>query len=256
VPAVYAQDTAPTNFKEAFLQLNLRMEDYNKAHDEYVLRRSQYLRFKSLQSESDARAATADLLKKRDDVVIAYLVSLKLRMAETPGITSDQKSPLDIRIDEEIDFYKDHKANVPSAGSLTDLVEDSQKAQTRYKENEDLFFNTLFIVSNGKVSDFYTRLTESLTGIKAKVGLIREEQRDEYKLSQTKLDAIDRFIFESENKLVRAQEKQLEAFKTTPGQKYSADNYSERLRTLTDAQGYLREVSSFLKEVINQMKDK
>lgn len=254
VPFVSAQEA--TTFKDAFLQLNLRVEDYNKAYTEYELRRSQYLRFKSLQSEQDARIATAAMLRSRDDVVIAYITTLKLRLLETPGITSQEKDTFGVRLDGELGFWKDHKANVPSAGTLADLVADSDIAEVRYEENQDLFYNTLFIISNGRLTDMRTRLLENYGGIRTKVEAIRAETRPEFMFEEEKLLAIDRFLFESENKIARAQEKQIEANTLVARRGFTAQEYSTRLTILGQSQSYLREVTSFLKEVLVQVKNK
>ncbi len=251
---LHAQE--PTNYNEAFLQMNLRMEEYDKAHDEYVLRRSQYLKFKSLQSENDARKATTAMLQARDNVVIAYIVVLEKRMDEAKGITDGDRGLLKGQLDDEIIFFKNHHDRIPSAGTLSDLVKDSDLAKDQYtKDVKDLFYKVLFAISNGKVTDLKSRLNENFGGIKAKVEVIRAETRPEYQFSVTKMQAIDRFIFESENKIQRADEKQLTATTINQaGRQFDFQEYTTRLGVLDEARLLLKDASSYLKEIVSQMK--
>lgn len=250
--ALYAQQ--PANYNEAFLQLNLRVEDYNKAHDQYVLKRSQYIKFKSLQSEKEAYDATVTMLQSRDDVVVAYINALKRRMEETAGVTREQINTFTIQLDTEIAFFNDHKAKIPSTGTLSDLVADSKKASDEYTKIQPLFYQTLFTIGDGKVANLRSRLGDNFTSLKGKVDSIRIETRPEYQFSSLKLQAIDRFIFESENKLARADEKKLAAEENKNNRPFTAQEYSIRINTLGDAKQLLKEAASFLKEIINEIK--
>jgi hypothetical protein len=254
VPSVHAQE--PATYNDAFLQYNLRMEDYDKAHEEYVLRRSQYMRFKTLQSENDARAATVALLQTRDDVVISYIKALKKRLEETKGVTSEQKNTLTILLDNEISFFEDHRSKIPSTGTLDDLVADSKLAQSEFTKSQSLFYQSLFAVSDGKLTDLRTRLGDQFTLLKSKIDTIRVETRPEYMFSTDKMQAIDRFIFESDNKILRSDDKKklAEDFTTLKGGVLDVSEYNRRIGTLGESQQLLKEASSFLKEIVNQIK--
>lgn len=252
-PSIYAQE--PSTYNDAFLQYNLKMEDYNKTHEEYVLRRSQYIRFKTLKSENDARAATVAMLQARDDVVMAYLTAIRKRLEETKGLPSDQKSTITIQLDNEIGFFKDHKARIPSTGTLDDLVADSKLAQDEFTKDQDLFYQTLLAVGDGRILDVHTRLNEKFSELKAKIETIRAETRPEYVVSVDKMQAIDRFIFESENKIQRADDKRKEAEDVSRlNGRMDPGEYNRRIGILGEAQQLLKEASSFLKEIVSQVK--
>jgi hypothetical protein len=253
VHPVFAQ--TPSNYSDAFLQYNLKTEDYNKAHDTYVVKRSAYLKFKTLQSEKEAKDATVLMLQTRDDVVIAYLTAVSLKMTETKGIPDAERSANQKLIADEIAFFKDHKTKIPSAGTLQDLANDSKLAAERYTlDTKNFFYKMLFSISNGKVLDLRTRLGTNLTNVKTKVNAIRDETRPEYQFSAEKISAIDRFVFESENKFARADEKEALALETKNLREFTGDEYLRRLSTLSEMQQLLKEASSFLKEIINQIK--
>lgn len=252
-PSVSAQ----TTYNDAFMQYNLKMEDYNKAHEVYVVKRSAYLKFKSLQSEKEARDATVTMLQLRDDVVIAYITALKLRMNESPGIPTEELANNQKLLDAEIAFFRDHKLKISSAGTLQDLVNDSNLAKKQYEtDTRNFFYKIIFSISNGKVSDLKTRLTDNLTLVKGTVNTIRDETRPEYQFTAEKISAIDRFVFDSENKLTRATEKQQVAMDTKNVREYTSGEYTKRLIILSETQQLLKEASSFLKEIVSQIKNK
>jgi len=244
------------NYNDAFLQYNLKMEEYKKAHETYVLKRAQYIKFKSLQSEKEAHDATVLLLQTRDDVTIYYINAIKLRMQETAGVTDEQKTVMMGLLDQETKFFSDHKARIPSTGTLQDLVTDSNLAKDEMKKAEPVFYQTLFTISDGKLTDMRARLGDNFTQLKAKIDMIRNETKPEYQFSLEKMQSIDRFIFESENKIERADDKktQAEAIKPNDRQAFTAQDYTQRLGVLAEAQQLLKEASSFLKEIVSEVK--
>jgi hypothetical protein len=250
---IHAQ--TPSNYSDAFLQYNLKTEDYNNAHDTYITKRSAYLKFKTLQSEKEAKDATVLMLQTRDDVVIYYLTAVKAKMAETKGIPDAERTANQKIIDDEIAFFKDHKIKIPSAGTLQDLANDSKLAGDRYTlDARNVFYKLLFSISNGKILDLRSRLGDNFTNVKNKVNAIRDETRPEYQFNADKISAIDRFVFESENKLARADEKELVAIDTKNLREFTPDVYNTKLGTLSEMQQLLKEASSFLKEIVNQIK--
>ncbi len=251
---VHAQE--PLTYNDAYAQYTSRQAEYQKAHDEYVLRRSQYLRFKSLQSEKDARDATVAMLGTRDEVVIAYLSVLQKRLEETTGLTDAGKKVYLTQLTDEKTFFKDHKAKIPSAGTLDDLVADSNLASNRYKDDQKLLYQILFAIANGKITDLRTRLSDNLNNIKSKIETIRNETRPEYTFDLDKLQKIDRYVFESENKLARSEEKQISAQDTTNIRDFTSDTYTQKLGQLGEAQQLLKEASSYMREIINEVEKK
>lgn len=253
---VYVSSQA--DFREAYNLYSLSIEEYKKTHDNYVLTREQYLSFKTLQAETNAREATAKMLQARNDVVIEYFKTLKAKIAKTPGISDEDANDLNTRSDIEIAWYEDHKSRVPSAGTLEDLISDSEEASNRFEGNEPLVYEILSTISLGKVVNFRERINELFSSIKDKTVEIREEGRNEYKFSAEKLQDIDRWVFETEGRITRSQEKQQDSEEAISqiGEKQINDKaqYSRVLSSLGESHQYLKEASSFLGEVIREIK--
>ncbi|KKQ98584.1 MAG: hypothetical protein UT24_C0009G0084 [Candidatus Woesebacteria bacterium GW2011_GWB1_39_12] len=245
-------------FDQAYQEYILKLQDYQKVHEEYILRRSQYLRFQSLKSRQDAQEATVKMLQARDEVVITYLTTLLARLSEGIGVHEVRKEALTLRVNEEVGWFTDHKDTVPSAGTLEDLVKDSDLAKKRWEGVEPLVYEILGTTAYGKISDFTVRSEGALTAVKNKLEIISKEDRDEYKFSNEKFEVLDRWIFETEEKIVRSKEKQVEVDNMlvliVKQRKDVLKYFNNMIGVLGESQLFLKEANTFLKEVIREVK--
>ncbi|OGM34896.1 hypothetical protein A3D01_00265 [Candidatus Woesebacteria bacterium RIFCSPHIGHO2_02_FULL_39_13] len=248
------------SFDEAFQEYLSRIDEYDVAHQDYVLKRAQYLRFKTLKSREEAHSATLVMLQKRDDVIIYYIKALEKRLDEAIGVTNGRRESLNFRTNAEIDWLENHKEVLTSAGSLDDLIEDSDEAKERFSSLQPLVYEVLATISLGRIIDFQERVNDLYNQIKTKVEDIKKEERDEYKLSESKLQTIDRWLFESGNRIIRGEEKQDNAaVKIENLSAISATAFSEYYNSLSlmgETQLFYKEASSFMKEVIREIKIK
>lgn len=247
------------NFDLAYEEYRLNIEEYEKAHDDYVLRRAQYLRFGTQTSRENAYDATKAMLEERDGVVISYLKSLEWRLKEADGLGGSLRDDLLVEIQEEILWHEEHKEDLSSAVTLEDLVKDSDKAKNRNTKNtEDISFKALSYLSYGKYNTLQERLDELLEDLKEKVRDIKEEEREEYMLDEEKLQTIDRWIIESERHIARSKEKKDEsleyAFGTKAKKQVNLGSYNLVLDRLEESRILLRETITFLKELMRQIK--
>ena len=246
------------DFDKVFQLFKEKQEEYEKAHDDYIIKKAQYLRFRTLKSQTDAIAATLNMLQKRDDVVIYYIKSVRAKLDGAIGISDARREGIDVRLEAEIIWFSNHKEKVSSAGSLSDLVADSKSAETRYSTGATIFYETLSVISLGKINVFKERIQDLFVNIKERVEIIKKEEREEYKLTERKIQILDRWILESDNKIARGVEKQSaadsasESFSET-GFENALSQYNRVLYSLGEAQLFYREGSSFLKEVVKEV---
>lgn len=254
ISRVYSQGPSETDFDRAFKDYSQKLENYNNKHAAYVLARSNYLKFDTLQSKTDAQNATMALLEARDDVLLSYLASLKLKLDEESQDDS-RIADLRLKIDEEVSWLNDHKSKLSSAGTLEDLVSDSDEEKARYQlTTQSLFYEILTNITYGKVISFRNRESDLLSVLKDRFNQIKEEQ----KFGTTKLQLIDRWLFESEGRLTRANDKLEEADQAISTALEKKNNFSGvyegAAQILGQSQQYLKEGSSFMKEVIREIK--
>lgn len=247
-----------SSFDEVFNQYLISIENYNQAYEEYILKRAQYLRFKTLRSQQDAQVATTEMLQRRDDVVISYLLALRARLGEAIAVSEARKEGLTIRIDEEVSWYLTHKEKLTSARVLDDLVSDSNEAKERLTQSEGLFYEILSTIAQGKIVRFTERTDEIFLAVKNKVEEIRADAREGYSFSPGKFNTLDRWLFEAQNLVVRSKTRQTEAddliSELVVRQGNLLGDYNQILATLGESQLYLKETSTFLEEVIREIK--
>jgi len=253
-------DEDETTFEDAYADYIGLFEEYNKAHEEYVLKRAQYLKFLTLKSRQEAFDATFVMLEKRDEVVISYLKVLRFKLKEGRGITDEKKNDLNFRLEEEIEWYENHKANLSTTGSLEDLVSDSRLASNRQRSISPLAYETMALLAQGKVLQFGERTDEIYKTTKDKLEMIRNDEREEYSVSSTKFQVLDRWIFEADGKIVRSDGKQEDAEAIISNNIKKGINvisgYNTVISKLNESQLYLKETVLFIEEIIKQIKIK
>jgi hypothetical protein len=245
-------------FADKFKEYQENMNKYTKVHEEYVLAKSQYLKFDTLKSQNEAFAATLNLLQVRDDVVITYLESLRARLNGVGGLEEQITSDIVFQVDEEIRWFREHKARLPSSGDLEDLVEDSDEAEDRWENDAELIYKILAYIPAGRLQLLRNKLGLLNTRINEKVKLIKNEEREEYKFDNEKINIIDQWLFESENRVIRVDNKQDEAVEiiATIGEKKAREQsgYNSAVDILRDSLQHLKEARKLSNEVIKEIK--
>jgi hypothetical protein len=229
---------------------NLSLHDQQKSIYQKV--RSEYLQFNTLTSKETVKNETLKLLLLRDEVVKTYLTSLRMKVRESKGLTDSEKEGFYTRIDQEYKFFEDHKDKLSSAGSLEDLVEDSDDAKDRYESTTKIaIFNTNIGIAFGKNSYLREEIEKEITSLKSKISEIRVN-------GDKDVSSIERAIIDLENKLSRSREKDnlaldmVNKIKTT--EKDKEDTFNEALQNCQDSFSYIKEVNNFLLEIIKQIK--
>lgn len=273
VPVSFAQDATDSasatpeataapevfNFEKAYKDYVFRTDQYNTAHAEYLLARSQYFQAQTLASQTKARDATAAMLAARDEVIRTYLIALSQRLTETQGISESIKNGLTTRLNAEITWWENHKNRIRSAGTLNDLVTDSEEAAKHFPTTESMAYEVLSTVPMGVEFVLRTELNELLSRTKTKVGQIR---------GNGDLDTTnaERFILETEQKLTRSLDKEVsvqslitsltEVGRGTSQQKDKNAIYNQVISGLNESLQYLKDAAGYMKEIVRQIKYK
>lgn len=263
-PQLQAQTPSPTpaateepfNFSRAYKDYVFMFDTYKKAHSDYLLAKAQYEAAKTLASQTKVRDATVVLLQSRDDVVVTYLTALRLKLSESEGVSEIDRDGLYTRIDSEVAWFKNHKASIPSAGTLADLTTDSAEAADHFVTTTPLIYELLATIPFGKVDTIRMSATEILSQTKTKVAEIRANGDHDTTVTE-------RWILETENKLTRSLDKEIEAqtmiaslpAKPKTGQRDNKEqSYNDIIAKLTESLQFLKEASNFMREILKQVK--
>lgn len=239
-------------YDRAYQDYTYNYDIYRKANSEYESYRLQYLQYKTLTAQENAREATAKMLMARDEVNKTYLTAIRARISETGGITDDKRNSLYSQIDSQVIWFGKHRDNIPSAGSLEDLVKDSEEAADYYKTGEFTIYDGLVTISIGKIADIRDKQESTLSDIKSKVSEIRAN-------GDKDTAVLERWILDTEDTITRSREKELEALailselKSKQG-KINTDLYDQIISKLSESLQYLKDANSFMKEIVDGIK--
>ncbi|MBU0998599.1 hypothetical protein KJ570_03660 [Patescibacteria group bacterium] len=229
---------------------NLSLHDQQKSV--YQKARSEYLQFGTLVSKETTKQETLKLLLIRDEVVKTYLTSLRMKIRELEGLSDSQKEGFYSRIDSEYKFFEEHKNKLSSAGSLDDLVDDSNEAFERHdKSSKIVIYYSLIGIASGKNSLLRIEIEKQISELKNKISEIRSN-------GDKDVSSMERSFTDLENKISRSKEKDNQALnmvnqiKTTERNKENI--YNEALQETQDSFSYIKEVNNYLLEIINQIK--
>ncbi len=264
-PVISAQDSEvlvdDTPFEKQYANYQAKFKQYDTLHQEYVVKRSQYMRFKTLTSQEDAYDATLAMLLARNDVLVAYFQSLKEKLKEGEDIPDDAEARLILTIDDEVGWLTTHQNQTSTAGTLDDLVTDSKTASSRFANNQTIIaYESLAAFSLGRMLGYERRTQDLYDDLKKKIDEVRSETREGYTFSAGKFQVLDRWMFDAETRITRAKQKTTDAqsFFSTKNIKSKGtealNQYNNTLKTLGEAQLFLKEANTFMSEVIRELK--
>lgn len=225
---------------------------YNSAYNDYVTARANYLASGSLDSQDKAMTATLRMLQTRDNLLVSYLAAMMTRIQDAKGMSDGDKSSLRGQLASEILWYSAHYNKLSSAGSLNDLVNDSDQAKQQFN-NLTIIAVYRALISLGAADNNYLRgqLNGQISALQAKVAEIKSN-------GDKDTSSIERSLIDVQNKISRSQDKDNIALNLINSVKPNSYNLSDTFRTsqqnLTDSQAYLNEVDQGLLQIIMQIK--
>jgi hypothetical protein len=240
------------DYEKAYADYVFALDQYESAHSDYLLTRAQYLQAGTLIAETRARDSAVAMLEARDEVVITYLLAVRMKLTDSPGVTLLTRGGYITRLDAEIAWYRDHKNRISSVGSLNDVVDDSNEADGQYTRiTLNLIYEVLSTIATGKVGVAREGITGLLGDIKIKTAEIRARGDHD-------VQTVERWIISAENKQTRALDKEIEAqtllqtIQGSNGQKV----YSDVLVKTEESLQFLKETSSNMREIILAIRTK
>lgn len=232
---IFAQDF---NFNRAHNDYLYTFNQYRQAHDEYIVARQAYLNYQTLTSKAEAHEKTLNMLKWRDETARTYLIALRTKLAETTGVVNYEQSTLYVKLDDDISWFTQHKENLTAAGSLEDLIENSNEAKKRYSNSEKLIYQTLVSILAAKEEKLRDRIEQVISALEKKIAEIRQQQDKDPSM-------VERWLLEAKNRVKWSRDKQNFANQIIA----TVNSYDpNKSRTYFDAQSALEESHQYLKE--------
>lgn len=242
------------DFNTAYNDYVFAVDAYRQAENQYQLKRSEYLRFGTLTAKSEAEVATRAFLQARDEVISTYLTALRIKLLEAPGIDSSEKDSVFSGIDAEVGWHVDHKNNLNSAGSLEDMVEDSEEAEDRFNElTVEVSYRALHLISRAKVLSLTGPQSELVGRTQTLINRIRQN-------GDKSTSIVERWLLDAQNELNRAVEKTASAQSAMNGIADARDAntkrgiYNTTISSLIQSHQHLKDANRFLSEILIEVK--
>ncbi len=240
-------------FSRAYQDYQYNSDLYNKAHADYELARASYLQYKTLVSKNNAQEKTLTMLSARDQVVITYLTAIRTRLKEVGGVPDDKRQELFSLIDSEVSWFMNHKQTLTSAGSLDDLVSDSNEVKAHFPSVELLIYKTLTQISVGKVEAVRLEEFDILNNLKTKITEIKSNGDKDTAI-------VERGTLEIESRIGRSQSKNNEALGLIGEMKLEDTNKEDQYNSALDVVGaslqYLKDAGAFFSQIIINIETK
>lgn len=225
--------------------------NYQSAYNEYLVARANYLASQSLDAQDKAMAATLKMLQARDALTISYIEAIKAKIQSTQGISSADAGTFSGRIDTEAGWYQSHSTKLTSAGSLADLVSDSDDAKAEYNNSTIiLIYQSLIVLGVGNNTYIRGEITNEINILQTKLNQIKANQDKDVSIEE-------RSLVDIENKLSRSQAKDSDAINIVnsikPGDQVQND-FQDAQSDLIDSNLYIQEANQGLLQIITQIK--
>ncbi len=149
-------------------------------------------------------------------------------------------------------WYGNHSTKLRSAGSLNDLVSDSDDAKNQFQNSTtNLIYQSIIILGTGNNSFLRGELNSEVGQLQAKIDEIKSNRDKDVSL-------IERSMVDVQNKISRSQDKDNSATTTVnsikPNDQQKDAVFQSAVTLVTDSNSYLKEADAGLLQIITQIK--
>lgn len=225
-------------------------DTYRAAYSEFSVAKTEYEKFKSLTSETQALEKTKTMLQARDQLLRAYLYVLNEKLNEDTGLSPASKSTYQGLIRNEVTFLETHIALIPSIGSLSDADTVSKQLESHYTVLQVSIRQIITGIALGNLSTLaksYDANVMTAQQLISQYGAI---------FPVSKQNTINRWILQVQNKRTLYQQK-IDAINNTSAQLKGTsleNTFQTIMKNVGEAKQYLSEGSSFMGELVTALK--
>ena len=255
---VFAQDeTNRTDFNKNYIDYRDKYEDYVTQHEKYFLSKRQYEQYKTLSAKEQLQKDLSEMLIDRDGVLNLYYKTLVSKLKDkTIDIPEDKRNEYISKLESEITWISDHITLYYATDTPEILSDKSEEVDKRNKDFIGEIYRSLYYISRGKIVTYNARFNYLFNEFYSLTEKIKIEQREAYKLSDSKIEIINRWFGEINlkdqefNKLLEQAEVQIMKNKG----KAVAASYGGAEKILSQAKEILIQEIANLKEIATQIK--
>jgi hypothetical protein len=191
---IIAQETDINKHKQDF-QSTYRY--YQSLVDKYNFSKNNYLTYQTVSSQAEYQQALKKLLLSEVDPLYSYANIVKIKLAEATNILWYKENLLYVKLDDEITYLYNSKAEIEKLSSIADSISFWKSLNSHYLSISEIGYNVLAIRKIG----YITKTVENLKATREKALLFvsqievdtPEKKAAEERLLnlKNKIDAID-----------------------------------------------------------------
>lgn len=247
IPHIYA--TSQRAYQDYLYQFNVYRQNYS----DFTITKNEYLKFKTLVSQTTALHATKKMLSQRDLLLRAYLLLLNEKLNEDRGLSQTEKGTYQTLIANEVMFLENHSRLVDNIGSLEDSSNVSKELESHYAVLQSSMRQTIAGISLGKLAVLSKNFDASLEQTRILLNTSRGI------FTPQKQSTIDRWHLQITNTKSLYQQKVDHIVSKNTQLKGSSieeqdQAFSQITKDVAEARQYLIEATSYLRELIEAIR--
>lgn len=250
---VFAQGRVFAASATAYKDYLFQFDGYRTKLNNFKVARTEYLKYKTLLSETTALDTVKSMLAQRDQLLRSYLLFLNEKLNENTGLSSSDRQLYQTLIQNEVTFLETHTQLIPSIGSLTDAMNISKQLESHYLVLEISIRQTIIALGLGDLMKLNTQFTASFTSLR------NLAQTNAGSITPEKQSTIERWLLQISNKQQLFQQKTEQITIANSQIKGNSEQEMDMLfvrvqKNLAEAKQYLIEGTSYMQELINLLR--
>lgn len=249
---VYAQTD---QFSKSRADYVFMSDNYQANLFDFNFKKGAYNQNPTLSHKEEFRQSTYKFLTTRNKLITTYLTLLRVRVDELVGLTTEQKSKIFERIDEEVLWYNAKLNFYFEEDTLEDIVNKSKDEDLRYLEKTDYTIKyTLLYIGLGNITEIEEEHRQIYNDLKT-------EAQNLIVLKRLDNNLFDRWFNDIEKELDQIDKNEEETIAVIELM-FSNDNfrktriYEDAKKILISTQSNLVRLNSFIMELETVVNDK
>lgn len=245
--------TIHASSQQAYQDYLYQFDQYRIKNNEFQVAKNEFLKFKTLNSESTALTKTRAMISQRDQLLRAYLLLLTEKLNEVPELPPSYKYLYQSLLNSEITFLEAQSKLAESIGSIDDATNVSKQLESHYAILHASIRQAIIGISLGRLGYLSKRYDTALADSQALVNINRGN------FIPSKQDTLDRWVLRISNTRSLYQQK-IDAIQAASGAFKGADirdqdkSFSLIQAQIAEARQYLQQGSSFMRELLIALK--
>lgn len=238
---------------QAYSDYIYQSDIYRNNYSEFQIAKNEYLKFRTLTSQTTALEKTKIMLAQRDNMLQSYLSLLKEKLNEDTGLNGPDKNQYQSILQNEITFLTKHTSLLPSIGSLDDASKVSNELESHYLVLRTSIQQLRIALGIGAMS----RLALTYDDTIQKARMLMDSNRLAFPIE--KQATIDRWFLQIDNKRTLYQQK-IDSIAITNGSLRKntlaeVDSAADKLfQNIAEARQYLSEGTSYMNELLTALR--